>query len=49
MSDGYDLSDLDRFTVGTVGPVGQRLFLIQCRQGPQLLTVKIEKQQVSVL
>jgi uncharacterized repeat protein (TIGR03847 family) len=49
MSEGYDLSDLDRFTVGTVGPVGQRLFLIQCRQGPLLLTLKIEKQQVSVL
>ena len=49
MSDGYDLSNLDRFTVGTVGPVGQRLFLIQCRQGPLLLTLKIEKQQVSVL
>jgi len=49
MSDGHDLSDPDRFTVGTVGPVGQRLFLLQCRKGPVLLTLKIEKQQVSVL
>ena len=49
MSEGYDLSAPDRFTVGTVGPVGQRLFLLQCRQGPILLTLKIEKQQVAVL
>ncbi len=49
MSDGYDLSSPDRFTVGTVGPVGERLFLLQCRQGPTLLTLKIEKQQVAVV
>lgn len=49
MSEGYDLSEPDRFTVGTVGPVGQRLFLLQCRKGDLLLTLKVEKQQVSVL
>lgn len=49
MSDEIDLPVPDRFTVGTEGPVGQRVFLLQCRQGPQLLTVKIEKQQVAVL
>ncbi len=49
MSDGYDLSSPDRITVGTVGPVGDRLFLLQCRQGPTLLTLKIEKQQVAVV
>jgi uncharacterized repeat protein (TIGR03847 family) len=49
MSDGYDLSAPDRFTVGTVGPVGERLFLLQCRQGPTLLTLKMEKQQVAVV
>ncbi len=49
MSEGYDLGRPDHFTVGTVGPVGQRLFLLQCRQGPQLLTLKIEKQQVAAL
>ena len=48
MSEGYDLS-ADRIAVGTIGPVGDRLFLIQCRQGPVLLTLKIEKQQVSVV
>jgi uncharacterized repeat protein (TIGR03847 family) len=49
MSEGYDLSSPDRVTVGTVGPVGDRLFLLQFRQGPVLLTLKIEKQQVAVL
>ncbi len=49
MSDGYDLSDPERITVGTVGPVGDRLFLLQCRQGPVLLTLKMEKQQVAVM
>jgi uncharacterized repeat protein (TIGR03847 family) len=48
MSEGYDLT-ADRLVVGTVGPVGDRLFLLQCRQGPMLLTLKIEKQQVAVV
>ncbi len=48
MSDGYDLS-ADRLTVGAVGPVGQRLFLLQCREGEVLLTLKLEKQQVAVV
>jgi uncharacterized repeat protein (TIGR03847 family) len=48
VSDGYDLV-ADRLVVGTVGPVGQRLFLVQCRQGPTLLTLKLEKQQVAVM
>lgn len=49
MSEGYDLSAPERITVGTVGPVGDRLFLLQCRQGPVLLTLKVEKQQVAVM
>jgi len=49
VSEGYDLSAPERIAVGTVGPVGDRLFLLQCRQGPVLLTLKIEKQQVAVV
>jgi uncharacterized repeat protein (TIGR03847 family) len=45
----HDLEAPDDFTVGTVGPVGQRVFLMQCRQGSELLTLKVEKQQVAVL
>lgn len=49
MSPALDLGDLDRFTVGTEGPLGKRVFLLQCRSGTSLLTLKAEKQQVSVL
>jgi len=49
MSPALDLGDLDRFTVGTVGEVGQRVFLLQCTGGSTTLTLKVEKQQVSVL
>jgi uncharacterized repeat protein (TIGR03847 family) len=45
----HDLDAPDEFMVGTVGPVGQRVFLLQCKQGAELLTLKIEKQQVAVL
>jgi len=48
VSEGYDLT-AERLVVGTVGPVGNRLFLLQCRQGPVLLTLKIEKQQVAAI
>ncbi|HUC38482.1 MAG TPA: DUF3090 family protein [Acidimicrobiales bacterium] len=49
MSPALDLGDLERFTVGTEGPVGRRVFLLQCRASEAVLTLKLEKQQVSVL
>ncbi len=48
MTEAYDLS-ADRLCVGAVGEVGRRLFLIQCRQGETLLTLKVEKQQVAAM
>ncbi len=48
MTEAYDLS-ADRLCVGTVGPVGSRLFLIQCREGDTVLTLKVEKQQVAAM
>ena len=48
MTDAFDLS-AERLCVGTVGPVGRRLFLVQCRQGHTLLTLKVEKQQVAAM
>jgi len=48
VTEGYDLT-ADRLVVGAVGPVGQRLFLVQCRAGSTLLTLKMEKQQVAVV
>jgi len=49
VSNELDLGDLDRFTVGAEGPVGRRTFLVQCRSGSDVLTLKLEKQQVAVL
>ena len=48
MTEAYDLS-ADRLCVGTVGPVGSRLFLLQVRQAETLLTLKMEKLQVAAL
>jgi uncharacterized repeat protein (TIGR03847 family) len=45
----FELFDVDRLTVGTVGPPGKRVFLLQARSGGQLVTLKIEKQQVAAL
>ncbi len=49
MTEEYDLNAPDCFTVGTIGPVGERTFLLQCRQDDVALTVKVEKSQVAVL
>ena len=49
MSESYDLPRADWVTVGTVGLPGQRVFMLQARMGPQLVTLKLEKAQVSVL
>jgi len=45
----HDLDAPDEFTVGAIGEVGSRVFLLQCRQGTALLTLKVEKQQVAIL
>lgn len=39
----------DLFSVGTNGPVGQRLFLLHFAQGPLGATLKVEKRQVAEL
>jgi uncharacterized repeat protein (TIGR03847 family) len=49
MSRSFDLSAVDRITVGTVGPAGQRTFFLQVREETQLVTLKIEKRQLAVL
>lgn len=49
MSDADDLLPADRLTVGTVGPPGQRTFLLQGRRGAQVVTLKVEKAQVAAL
>lgn len=49
MNVSYELAQPDRVTVGTIGPVGERVFLLQVREGRQLVTMKVEKQQVAAL
>ena len=45
----FELFDVDRLTVGTVGPPGKRVFLLQARAAGHVVTLKIEKQQVAAL
>lgn len=49
MSDSFDLHDVDLLTVGTVGEPGNRVFYLQAKAGPELVTLKLEKQQVKAL
>ena len=49
MSASYDLNDLEHFTVGTVGPPGQRVFYLQAGVTGTLVSLKLEKQQVAAL
>jgi uncharacterized repeat protein (TIGR03847 family) len=49
LSSSFELPDVDRITVGTVGEPGQRTFYLQARMGAQLVTLKMEKQQVGAL
>ena len=45
----HDYRTPDRFTVGTVGPPGQRVFYLQVGEGDRTATFRLEKQQVSAL
>jgi uncharacterized repeat protein (TIGR03847 family) len=49
MSGSFELPGVQRLTVGTVGPLGKRTFFLQARQGDQLVSLKMEKQQVGAL
>jgi uncharacterized repeat protein (TIGR03847 family) len=45
----FDLPDVDAFVAGTVGPAGERVFFLQAVAGVQVITLKVEKQQVIAL
>ncbi len=49
MSRSVDFKAPDFFTTGAVGPPGQRAFYLQVREDGVLLTLKVEKEQVSAL
>jgi uncharacterized repeat protein (TIGR03847 family) len=45
----FDLPDVDRFTAGTVGQPGQRVFYLQAVAGGEVVTLRCEKGQVAAL
>src|SRR5262249_45188439 len=45
----YIFDPPDRFVAGTVGEPGDRTFFLQAREGPRVVSVALEKIQVSVL
>ncbi len=49
MGTSFDLPEPDRFTAGTVGPPGQRVFFLQADGGGQVVTLRLEKTQVAAL
>ena len=49
MTSSFDLPDVDRFTAGTVGPPGERVFFLQAAAGGQVVTLRLEKAQVAAL
>lgn len=49
MGDSYHFDELQHFTAGTVGPRGQRTFYLQFGNHGDLVSLKMEKGQVSAL
>jgi uncharacterized repeat protein (TIGR03847 family) len=49
MGTSFDLPEPDRFTAGTVGPPGQRVFYLQAGAEGHVVTLRLEKAQVAAL
>jgi uncharacterized repeat protein (TIGR03847 family) len=49
VSKSFELPEVEWVTVGTVGEPGHRTFYLQARQGDQMVTLKLEKQQVATM
>lgn len=45
----FDFNPVNRITIGTVGPTGQRTFYLQARRGRALVTFVLEKEQARAL
>lgn len=48
-SGSFDFDAVDVFTVGTLGPKGERVFYVQSWAEGQLVSLRLEKQQVAAL
>ena len=49
MTSSFDFDAPDHFAAGAVGPPGHRVFFLQARQGGEVATLRLEKQQVAAL
>lgn len=49
MNDSFEFREVTHFTAGAVGQPGRRIFYLQVGDGSELVTVKLEKQQVEAL
>ncbi len=49
MSESFEINDPTLFTTGAVGPPGQRVFYLQVADDEQVVTLRLEKQQVVAL
>jgi uncharacterized repeat protein (TIGR03847 family) len=49
VSASFDFREPDRFTAAAIGPPGQRVFYLLATEGPESVTLKLEKQQVAAL
>lgn len=49
MTESFAFNDVEFFTVGTLGPRGERVFYLQGRGDGQLVSLRLEKQQVATL
>lgn len=49
MNQSFEFPRAEWVTIGTVGEPGHRTFYLQARQGGELMTLKLEKQQVAAM
>ena len=49
MNGSYEFSNVDSFSCGAIGPKGERVFYLQIHDAGEVLTLKVEKQQVTAL
>ena len=49
MNESFVFAEVEFFTVGTLGPRGERVFYLQVRGDGQLVSLRLEKQQVATL
>lgn len=49
MTASFDFDAPDQVTAGAVGPPGQRVFYLQARQAGEVVSLRLEKQQVAAL